>query len=650
MKKWLFLSIIMLIGTFSISCGGTTTTENTTQVSTTTDESNNSTENTFTVVFFVNGNEVSSLEVIEGNLLTIPFLENQGYSLDGWYLSNDGGASFSTKWVMTNPVEGDFNIYANWVPNSYVITYDSNGGSTISALTQEYGSEIYQPIPPTKENYTFIGWFADIGLTEEFIFSTMPYENITLYAKWQPNQFQITYRIISDDIDPLNPIVIDTDDYVIDYSLGLFHSATLTAKGRLYTSGYNSSGQLGVGDTDRRLIAEEITDNFEFFEEEIIEKIFLGQNQSSAVTSLGRVFYWGINFSNYDAINLPVDITESFNLETGEEIIQIDFGDTSAIALSSYGRVFTWGINEAGQLGDGTVTANYTPTDITSRFLLAIGEEIIQVEFGYAHAGLLTSLGRVYTWGNNGYGQLGNGLLISSSDPLDITANLGLAVGDQVQIIVLESAFTAVLTDNGELYTWGENRYGQIGDGSNDYKTLPQRITPNLNLNIDEKVILFDASGFHTLAYTNEGRLFSWGYNSDSQLGYFDFVNRNYPDIINQYLDLNPDETITKIILGYKDSAFITSENNVYRWGDNNQGQLNDNSAVDISTPKLLMVDNTGLGFEVRSYYYQETIDLYEPTNTGYLLDGWYYDKELTIPFDLTLMPAEDITLYGRWE
>ena len=70
----------------------------------------------------------------------------------------------------------------------YTITFDSNGGSDVSAITQAYNSLVTAPTPPTKEGYTFIDWYKDNDLTEPFTFSKMPRENITLYAKWDPNK------------------------------------------------------------------------------------------------------------------------------------------------------------------------------------------------------------------------------------------------------------------------------------------------------------------------------------------------------------------------------------------------------------------------------------------------------------------------------
>jgi uncharacterized repeat protein (TIGR02543 family) len=90
-------------------------------------------------------------------------------------------------------------------------------------------------------------------------------------------------------------------------------------------------------------------------------------------------------------------------------------------ALTSNGRLFIWGRNDNGQLGDGTTTNRSTPTEITSRFSLATGDKSIQVSLGGYHSAALTSNGRLFTWGRNNNGQLGDGTNTNRYSPTQIT-------------------------------------------------------------------------------------------------------------------------------------------------------------------------------------------------------------------------------------
>jgi alpha-tubulin suppressor-like RCC1 family protein len=109
-----------------------------------------------------------------------------------------------------------------------------------------------------------------------------------------------------------------------------------------------------------------------------------------------------------------------FTLSSGEKIVGVSLGYYHSSALTSFGRLFMWGYNYYGQLGDGTTTDSSTPIDITNNFTLSSGEKIESVSLGYYHSSALTSLGRLFMWGWNYYGQLGNGTTTDSSMPISI--------------------------------------------------------------------------------------------------------------------------------------------------------------------------------------------------------------------------------------
>ena len=100
------------------------------------------------------------------------------------------GLEFSDA-LRTTPYSGpvtmpaaDITAYAKWTANSYTITFNSNGGSSVTAITAPYGSTISAPAAPTKTGYTFAGWYSDVALTTAYTFTTMPAGNTTAYAKW----------------------------------------------------------------------------------------------------------------------------------------------------------------------------------------------------------------------------------------------------------------------------------------------------------------------------------------------------------------------------------------------------------------------------------------------------------------------------------
>ena len=133
--------------------------------------------NQYTITFdTVGGSTVASITQDYGTAIAAPANPTrEGYSFIGW----------DKEIPSTMPAENMI-ITAKWKVNQYTITFDSNGGSEIAPITQDYGTAITAPADPTREGYTFIGW-------DKAIPATMPAENMIITAKWKVNQYTITF-------------------------------------------------------------------------------------------------------------------------------------------------------------------------------------------------------------------------------------------------------------------------------------------------------------------------------------------------------------------------------------------------------------------------------------------------------------------------
>ena len=133
--------------------------------------------NQYTITFdTVGGSTVASITQDYGTAIAAPAdPTREGYTFIGW----------DKEIPSTMPAE-NMTITAKWKVNQYTITFDSNGGSEIAPITQDYGTAITAPANPTREGYTFIGW-------DKAIPTTMPAENMTITAKWKVNQYTITF-------------------------------------------------------------------------------------------------------------------------------------------------------------------------------------------------------------------------------------------------------------------------------------------------------------------------------------------------------------------------------------------------------------------------------------------------------------------------
>ncbi|MGM9971509.1 MAG: pectinesterase family protein, partial [Anaeroplasmataceae bacterium] len=137
----------------------------------------------YTVSFETNGgSSVSNMTVKEGKTITLPTSTKAGYKLVGWY----SDSSLTTAFTSQTAVTSNITLYAKWVEATiYTVTFNTNGGSSISSLNVVEGNTISLPTAPTKDGYTFVGWYSDSSLTTAFNESTIISSNITLYAKWR---------------------------------------------------------------------------------------------------------------------------------------------------------------------------------------------------------------------------------------------------------------------------------------------------------------------------------------------------------------------------------------------------------------------------------------------------------------------------------
>jgi uncharacterized repeat protein (TIGR02543 family) len=118
----------------------------------------------------------------------------EGHTFAGWY----DNIELTGTPVTSIPIGSTSNVllYAKWTINQYTITFNSNEGTSVNAITANFGSVITEPTKPTKTGFTFGGWYSNVGLTTPFTFTTMPAENITLYAKWLTDQ-EVTVDVVA---------------------------------------------------------------------------------------------------------------------------------------------------------------------------------------------------------------------------------------------------------------------------------------------------------------------------------------------------------------------------------------------------------------------------------------------------------------------
>jgi alpha-tubulin suppressor-like RCC1 family protein len=196
-----------------------------------------------------------------------------------------------------------------------------------------------------------------------------------------------------------------------------------------------------------------------------------------------------------------IELLETF------KVIDATLGDGFFHSLTQQGQLLSWGINEYGQLGNGNREKKEKP-----RINTHIKEPLIQIVSGQQHSVAITKSGKVITWGGNRKGQLGDGQLTSSTNPI---YPLQLKHRPVVSIACGES-HSIVITSGGNAFSWGANDQGQLGHGD-----LITRLRPEWIRNFrSNKAIKVACGRSHTMIIASNGLLFACGSNSHGQCGF----------------------------------------------------------------------------------------------------------------------------------
>lgn len=294
---------------------------------------------------------------------------------------------------------------------------------------------------------------------------------------------------------------------VVGIAAGGAHSLGVKSDGTVWSWGNNGSGQLGDGTGTNRLTPVQVPGLFD------VQAVSAGWYHSLALKRDGSVWSWGSNTFGQlgDGTKLVSALPVRVSNLTG--VIAITSGIYYSVALKSDGTVWCWGSNFYGQLGDGTKTDRTTPVQLRG----AVG--IRAIAAGAGHTVLLKSDGLVQTLGWNANGQLGNGTTTDSVMPVTVSGipRAGLITAGYSHTLAVESSGASISA-------WGSNASGQLGDGS----TGTNRLSPVRVSNLSG-VQMIAAGSSHNLAVKSDGTVWSWGNNIYGAVGDGTTVDKNVP-------------------------------------------------------------------------------------------------------------------------
>ena len=343
-----------------------------------------------------------------------------------------------------------------------------------------------------------------------------------------------------------------------EISSGYNHSVALKPDGTLWAWGGNTSGQIGNGGVNYININAPI----QIGNDTNWSAISAGDYHTVAIKTDGTLWAWGYNVNGQVGDGTIINKTIPIQIGTDNNWSQVSAAWDNTIALKTDGTLWTWGANHGSEFGDGLIL-NYTiPTQVGA------DSNWLDISAGYDHTLAIKTDGTLWTWGGNGWGALGDGTTTRKYFPIQIGADTNWSA------ISAGSHHSHALKSDGTLWSWGYNYDGAIGDGTSGYndRHIPTKIGNDTNWN------KIDAGQDFCLALKNNGTLWAWGRNYFGQLGNGTNGNSDAP------IQIGAASNWTGISAGGYHSQALQTDGVLWVSGFNNYGQLGTGSAPSLNS------------------------------------------------------------------
>ncbi|KYN22215.1 RCC1 and BTB domain-containing protein 1, partial [Trachymyrmex cornetzi] len=305
----------------------------------------------------------------------------------------------------------------------------------------------------------------------------------------------------------LEPEFVSQIHMVVVYG-NLGNEALIMTKDKMmYALGNNIAGCLGIGDTHGTLYPKKV----EALCERDIRTFAYGSGPHVlALTKEGEVYAWGHNGygelgigASNQVVTKPILVTMPILESLGmKRVVDIACGSHHSIALTEDGEVYAWGQNNCGQLGSSISTNQVTPRQVNS---VLGGKKVVCISCGQTSTMVVIENGEVYGFGNNGVGQLGIGNYANQTSPWQVGSLRGIVIVK----VVCGYAHTLALTDEGKLYVWGGNSYGQLGIGNKTNSCKPVMVEHEMGRVSDIAAMHYNHI---SVAVGEGGRVYMWGH------------------------------------------------------------------------------------------------------------------------------------------
>jgi alpha-tubulin suppressor-like RCC1 family protein len=376
----------------------------------------------------------------------------------------------------------------------------------------------------------------------------------------------------------------------------------LRKTGAAFAWGLGTSGQLGDATIVSKSTPVPVTGGLSFVQ------LAAGQGHAVALRSDGNAYAWGIGTGGQLGNSAIINTSAPVLVAGSHSFVQISAGSANSGAIKADGSAWTWGTNTTGALGTGTITTTSTPVPVIgghSFVRIVMGDNAVTI--GSNFAGGLKSNGQLWTWGTNTNGQLGDNTVVNKSSPVQVVG------GHSFIQFAMGSNHVIALKSNGEAWTWGQNNAGQLGNGLSDVLGTENRSSP-IQVIGGHSFVKVAAGLLTSAALKTDGSVWTWGNNVSGQLGVGNNISRSSP------VQVIGGHSFVSVDAGGNTMIALKSNSQLWSWGVNNNGQLGDNTIVNKSSPVQIV---TGFTFEAGVQYANRRTFTVVP-GTTYNISGFF--------------------------
>jgi alpha-tubulin suppressor-like RCC1 family protein len=317
---------------------------------------------------------------------------------------------------------------------------------------------------------------------------------------------------------------------------------------------------------------------------EIFEKMAYSKDLDAycALTTNKKVYCWGSSYgiflnSDVESSNLPIEIDTSGVL-SGKVIDDLVVGDASFACVLANDQVYCWGSNTYGQLGDGTLTDSQDPVAVTTSGVLN-GKSIKSITTAYGTVCAIANDDRAYCWGKEN--NLGNGAAAGNEN---LPSEVQLPIGEIVQKLVMTEFNVCALTGSEALYCWGSGTKGVLGAGVAATASSPVLVSiPGISTVKD-----FSVSEEFACAIGGDDKAYCWGIGTLGQMGNGANAAMNTPTAVSALPGVLDGVTLQNIATTDYSACALSVDSKLYCWGKNNDSQLGNNDTTNSNVPVVV--------------------------------------------------------------